>query len=143
MGNIYSAQNINNGELYALKLEKRNSLRSLLENETYNLCNLKGEGIPSIKSYGFSGEFNIFVMELLGKSLEKLFQENNCKFSLKTVCMVGEQMISRLEFIHKKFILHRDIKLDNFTIGCGKQSHIVYLIDFVLPKIFRISKENH
>ena len=52
-------------------------------------------------------------------------------------------MISRLEFIHKKFILHRDIKLDNFTIGCGKQSHIVYLIDFVLPKIFRISKENH
>ena len=142
-GNIYSAHNINNGELYALKLEKRNRARSLLETETYILCYLKGEGIPSIKSYGFSGEFNILVMELLGKSLEKLFQENNCKFSLKTVCMLGEQMISRLEFIHKKFILHRDIKPDNFTIGRGKQSHIVYLIDFGLSKKFRSSKENH
>ena len=142
-GNIYSAHNINNGELYALKLEKRNRGRSLLETETYILCYLKGEGIPFIKSYGFSGDFNILVMELLGKSLEKLFQENNCKFSLKTVCMLAEQMISRLEFIHKKYILHRDIKPDNFTIGRGKQSHIIYLIDFGLSKKFRSSKGNH
>ena len=142
-GNIYSAHNINNGELYALKFEKRNRGHSLLETETYILCYLKGEGIPFIKSYGFSGEFNILVMELLGKSLETLFQENNCKFSLKTVCMLGEQMISRLEYIHKKYILHRDIKPDNFTIGRGKQSHIVYLIDFGLSKKFRSSKGNH
>ena len=143
-GKIYSAHNINNGELYALKLEKRNGGgRSLLETETYILCYLKGEGIPSIKSYGFSGEFNILVMELLGKSLETLFQENNCKFSLKTVCLLAEQMITRLEYIHKKYILHRDIKPDNFTIGRGKQSHIVYLIDFGLSKKYRSSKGNH
>ena len=142
-GNIYSAHNINNGELYALKFEKRNRGRSLLETETYILCYLKGEGIPFIKSYGFSGEFNILVMELLGKSLETLFQENKCKFSLKTVCMLGEQMISRLEYIHKKYILHRDIKPDNFTIGRGKQSHLVYLIDFGLSKKFKSSKGNH
>ena len=143
-GKIYSAHNINNGELYALKLEKRNGGgRSLLETETYILCYLKGEGIPSIKSYGFSGEFNILVMELLGKSLETLFQENNCKFSLKTVCMLADQMITRLEYIHKKYILHRDIKPDNFTIGRGKRSHIVYLIDFGLSKKYRSSKGNH
>ena len=143
-GKIYSAHNINNGELYALKLEKRNGGgRSLLETETYILCYLKGEGIPSIKSYGFSGEFNILVMELLGKSLETLFQENNCKFSLKTVCMLADQMITRLEYIHKKYILHRDIKPDNFTIGRGKQSHIIYLIDFGLSKKYRSSKGNH
>ena len=142
-GKIYSAHNINNGELYALKLEKRNGGRSLLETETYILCYLKGEGIPFIKSYGFSGEYNILVMELLGKSLETLFQENNCKFSLKTVCMLAEQMITRLEYIHKKYILHRDIKPDNFTIGRGKQSHIIYLIDFGLSKKYRSSKGNH
>ena len=143
-GKIYAAHNINNGELYALKLEKRNGGgRSLLETETYILCYLKGEGIPSIKSYGFSGEFNILVMELLGKSLETLFQENNCKFSLKTVCMLADQMITRLEYIHKKYILHRDIKPDNFTIGRGKQSHIIYLIDFGLSKKYRSSKGNH
>ena len=82
-------------------------------------------------------------MELLGKSLETLFQENNCKFSLKTVCMLAEQMITRLEYIHKKYILHRDIKPDNFTIGRGKQSHIIYLIDFGLSKKYRSSKGNH
>jgi len=142
-GKIYSAHHINNGEKYALKLEKRSGSHSLLETETYILCYLKGEGIPFIKSFGFSGEYNILVMELLGKSLETLFQENNCKFSLKTVCMLAEQMISRLEYIHKKLILHRDIKPDNFTLGLGKQSHIIYLIDFGLSKKYRSSKGNH
>ena len=142
-GTIYSAHNINNGEVFALKLEKRNGNHSLLETETYILCYLKGEGIPYIKSFGFSGEYNVLVMELLGKSLETLFQENNCKFSLKTVCMLAEQMITRLEYIHKKYILHRDIKPDNFTLGKGKKSHIIYLIDFGLSKKYKSSKGNH
>ena len=142
-GKIYSAHHINNGEKYALKLEKRNGNHSLLETETYILCYLKGEGIPFIKSFGFSGEYNILVMELLGKSLEALFQENDCMFSLKTVCMLAEQMITRLEYIHKKYILHRDIKPDNFTLGRGKKSHLVYLIDFGLSKKYRSSKGNH
>ena len=142
-GKIYSAHNINNGELFALKLEKRNNNHSLLETETYILCYLKGEGIPFIKSFGFSGEYNVLVMELLGKSLETLFQENDCKFSLKTVCMLAEQMITRLEYIHKKYILHRDIKPDNFTLGKGKKSHIIYLIDFGLSKKYKSSKGNH
>ena len=142
-GKIYSAHNINNGELYALKLERRNSSHSLLEIETYILCYLKGEGIPFIKSYGFSGQYNVLVMELLGKSLEILFKENNSKFSLKTVCMLALQMITRLEYIHKKYILHRDIKPDNFTLGRGKKSHIIYLIDFGLSKKYKSSKGNH
>ena len=142
-GKIYSAHNINNGELFALKLEKRNGAHSLLEIETYILCYLKGEGIPFIKSYGFSGEYNVLVMELLGKSLEILFKENNFKFSLKTVCMLAEQMITRLEYIHKKYILHRDIKPDNFTLGRGKKSHIIYLIDFGLSKKYKSSRGNH
>ena len=142
-GKIYSAHNINTGESFALKLEKRNSGHSLLEIETYYLCYLKGEGIPSITSYGFSGAYNVLVMELLGKSLETLFKENNNQFSLKTVCMLADQMISRIEYIHKKFILHRDIKPDNFTLGRGKKSHIIYLIDFGLSKKYRSSKGNH
>ena len=142
-GKIYSAHNINDGELFALKLEKRKNHKSLLEAETYILCYLKGEGIPYIKSYGFSGDYNVLVMELLGKSLETLFQENNCIFSLKTVCMLAEQMITRLEYIHKKYILHRDIKPDNFTLGRGKKSHIIYLIDFGLSKKYRSSKGNN
>jgi hypothetical protein len=72
----------------------------LLESEACILCYLKGSkstlisaGIPIAKSYGFSGNYNVLVMELLGKSLEDLFQVMGCKFSLKTVCMIGIQMV--------------------------------------------------
>ena len=73
-------------------------------------------------------------MELLGESLENLFQNQKRKFSLKTACMLGIQMIDRVEFIHSKKIIHRDIKPDNFAIGYGNKSHIVYILDFGLSK---------
>ncbi len=92
-GKIYSAVNINTNEQYALKMETREGGQNLLESEAYVLCYLKGSGIPIVKSYGFSGDHNILVMELLGKSLEDLFQDTGCKFSLKTVCMIADQMV--------------------------------------------------
>ena len=139
-GKIYSAHNINTGEKYALKLEAKNISQPLLEQEAYILCYLKGEGIPFIKTFGFSGDFNVLVMELLGKSLEDLFQERGCKFSIKTVCMLGEQMISRLQYVHSKHILHRDIKPDNFLMGTGANASKVYIIDFGLSKKYRSSR---
>ena len=79
-------------------------------------------------------------MELLGKSLEELFQERQKKFSIKTVCMVGIQMLDRLEFMHNKNIIHRDIKPDNFVVGLDDKSHIIYALDFGLSKKFRSSR---
>ena len=79
-------------------------------------------------------------MELLGKSLEDLFQSMDKKFTIKTVCMVGIQMLDRLEFIHSKNMIHRDIKPDNFVIGYENKSHIIYILDFGLSKKFRSAK---
>ena len=81
-------------------------------------------------------------MELLGPSLENLFQKLNKKFSIKTACMLGIQMIDRIEYIHSKKILHRDIKPDNFLIGRGNNSHIVYILDFGLSKKYWSSKRD-
>ena len=79
-------------------------------------------------------------MELLGSSLEDIFQNQQKKYSIKTVCMIGIQMLDRIEFIHSKNIIHRDIKPDNFTIGMDNKSHIIYALDFGLSKKYRSSR---
>ena len=83
-------------------------------------------------------------MELLGQSLENLFQSQNKSFSIKTACMLGIQMIDRIEYVHSRKIIHRDIKPDNFVIGRGQKSHIVYVLDFGLSKkYYSVSHKCH
>lgn len=82
-------------------------------------------------------------MDLLGKSLETLFNLCGKKFSLKTVLMVADQMIKRVEFVHSKRIIHRDIKPDNFTIGTDKNRHRIFIIDFGLAKKYMSHTGEH
>lgn len=83
------------------------------------------------------------IMDLLGPSLEKLFEKCNKRFSVKTVLLIADQMLKRIEYIHSRRIIHRDIKPDNFTIGYGKLCHRIYIIDFGLAKKFMSSKGEH
>jgi len=113
------------------KAEKTNKLlheAQLYENMT------SGSDIPLVRWWGSQGEHNIMVMELLGPSLEDYFTSCGNKFSLKTVLMIGEQMIDRIEYCHKLGILHRDIKPNNFLMGLGERSTQVYVMDFGLAK---------
>lgn len=101
--------------------------------------------------------FHVMVMDLLGKSLEDLFQECHRKFDLKTVCHIASQMVStkncshslffqiqRIQKVHEERIIHRDIKPDNFLIGATESTkNNVYIIDFGLAKCYKNSEGEH
>jgi casein kinase 1 len=97
-------------------------------------------GIPNIYWYGVEGSFNVMVIDLLGPSLEDLMNFCNRRLSLKTVLMLADQMITRVEFIHAKNFLHRDIKPDNFLIGLNRKMSQIFIIDFGLAKRYRDPK---
>ena len=137
-GKVYKAEY--NSKYYAIKFENREEGQDLLKNEATIMSYLKGNPhIPKAHSYGFSGNYNIFVLQLLGKSLEDIFNER-LKFSLKTGAMLAYQMIEVLKYIHSKHIIHRDIKPDNFVLGRDEFNAYLYLVDFGLAKKYRSSK---
>lgn len=74
------------------------------------------------------------VMDLLGPSLQDLFQKCNRRFDLKTVVLIGKQVITRLEYLHSKKFIHRDIKPENFLMGTHQNCTKVFVIDFGLSK---------
>ncbi|XP_071726705.1 casein kinase 1-like protein 2 [Rutidosis leptorrhynchoides] len=137
-GEIYLGTNVQTNEEVAIKLEnvKTKHPQLLYESKLYRILQ-GGTGIPNVRWFGVEGDYNVLVMDLLGPSLEDLFNFCSRKLSLKTVLMLADQMINRIEFCHSKSFLHRDIKPDNFLMGLGRRANQVYIIDFGLVKKYR------
>ena len=140
-GQIYLGRNIKENYPIAIKVEE-NGTRSHLFLEYEILQDIQGdEGIPKVYKFKQGHKHNYLIMELLGKSIDKLFSECKKNFSYKTIFQIGYQMIQRIEYIHSKGYIHRDIKPGNFVIGKGDKSKIIYIIDFGLSKRY-IDKNN-
>jgi len=137
-GVVYIGTDIISGERVAVKMESRTAKNPKLESEYKMYQALAGGiGISHVHYFGRAGEYNVLVMDVLGPSLHDLFRFCGRKFTLKTVLMLADQLLERIEYIHENNIIHRDIKPANFVMGLDmRQLNQVYVIDFGLSKSY-------
>ena len=111
-----------------------------LEHEYKIYKNLKGGiGIPKMIHFGHANELlhpygNVLIMQLLGWSLDHLFEDCKNRFTLKTVLMLADQMIETIEFIHSKNYIHYDLNPRNIMMGIGNDKNRLYIGDYGISK---------
>ena len=136
-GQILRCEEISTNKKKAVKVAYNSVFnQKQLINEIFIYKQIQGSvGIPNIYWYGNERNATIMVMDLLGTSLETLFSQQKNFFTIKTVLLLADQMISRIEYLHKKGIVHRDIKPENFVFGnTTEDSKTLYLIDYGLSQ---------
>ena len=138
-GNVYSAIRLKDKSVFAMKIEKKTNKDKLLENEAYYLFTLQGFGIPKLISFGHTKNYNILIETLLDKSLKYLCIDKANKCNIIEICLIAFQLLDRLEWIHSKDLIYRDLKPENCLIGI-KDPNVIYIIDFGLCKKYRSSK---
>lgn len=138
-GKVFRATHLVTNKQYALKIDAKR--KGVALSEAKILSDLgDGVGIPKLHSKGSCSEFTYFVMELLDSSLQHIIKQCGGSLNIETVAKVGTQIVNRLEYIHNRGYIHRDIKPSQFLMG--RKQKILYLVDYGLAKKYQIFK-NH
>lgn len=139
-GKIFEAINIYTDEIVAIKIEKKNesvmiNVKNVLKHEANIYGRCKGiKGIPQLRFYGTVDNYSYMVIDKLGESICTLMEKCGNTFNIRTVIILGIQLLNIIEKLHNIGIVHRDLKPDNVLIGTGKNRKQFYLIDFGLSK---------
>ncbi|KAF9475736.1 putative casein kinase [Pholiota conissans] len=138
-GQVCSGIEVHTGASVAIKYELigHPSKPETLPYEAAVYAQLEGvQGISRIHWYGQETNTNVLVMDKLGPNLEQLRRFCRGRFGLKTVLMLGEQMVSTIEQVHGRGIIVRDIKPENFAPGLVEEYQRLYLFDMGLSKLY-------
>jgi serine/threonine protein kinase len=138
-GYVYKAQNIRTNEYVALKSEPANHETKLLKNEAtiYHYL-VKDPGFPKVKYYGLYNDRYYMAIDLLGPSLTAFMKHRKQTLQYEEIKGYSNQMFDRVETVHKKGLIHRDIKPDNFMFGINTKHETLHLIDFGFCKPYLI-----
>jgi serine/threonine protein kinase len=137
-GAIFEVQNVEDGKLYAVKLERCDigTPQLLPEYKLYQLVD-GATAFPRVYDFWSEKNWKGMIMDRLGLSLGTNYRACGKILSLKTTLMVAIHMVCRLEYLHQRSYIHRDIKPDNFVFGVGTNSNTLYMIDLGLAKKYR------
>ncbi|OHT04776.1 CK1 family protein kinase [Tritrichomonas foetus] len=140
-GEIFEGEDIKTGKRVAVKVEKLKTQIPQLNAESRVYSLLSGcTNAATLYYFGIEIQTCALVIDYLGYSLESLRTSCKGKLSIKTVLMLAPQMISAIEFLHKKNMIHGDIKPENFMLGLGNNENKVFMIDFGLSRNYRDPK---
>ncbi len=133
-GTVFKAENIRTNDFVAIKFENKSDQIKSLKNEAKIYQYLgKLDGFPQIKTFGTTDKVNYLVIDLLGNSLINVITYYKALY-LKTVLVLGIQIIKIIKSLHDKSLLHRDIKPSNFIFGTGNDTNKLFLVDFGFAK---------
>lgn len=94
-GEVYRASDLLNGHDVAVKIESEDIVPSFLEHEHHILRQLDGiTGIPRVHWFGEEGRYNALILDCLGPSLEDVFNFCHRSFSLNTIALIADQLVS-------------------------------------------------
>lgn len=135
-GTIFRAYNVHTGQVVALKVQAidHECPTNKYEQMIYPLLQ-GGKGMPTLWASGVYRHWSYLAIDLLGSSLDRLYKSSGKDtMDLRSVCCIAMQLIERLEFMHSRGVLHRDIQLGNCTIGLTPSEKTIYMIDFGFGK---------
>lgn len=144
-GSVFSALNITYGDdggdprapedgkgtrMVAIKFEPNDVDRHRLHDRTCAYNSLAGgPGIPFVHGGGIAGCYRYIVLDQLGPSVEDLFNFCDREFTLKTILLIADQALSRIEYIHSQSCTHGDLTPKNLVMGFGKFGNLLHLIN--------------
>ncbi|KDR82741.1 hypothetical protein GALMADRAFT_238248 [Galerina marginata CBS 339.88] len=135
-GSIFRATHLHTRQEVALKVQYVNHEcpTNRYERHLYPLLQ-GGIGMPRLFAAGVEGAWDYLAIDLLGSSLDSLYRKSGKDtMDLRSVCSIAIQVITRLQFMHHRGVLHRDIQLGNCVVGLPPNEKIVYMIDFGFSK---------
>ena len=139
-GNTYGAFDLSTNQEVAIKITREGKSQTIIEHEAQVSSKLSGAiGFPKFVDFLHDNGDTIFAMEFLGRSLSSIMEFLHHPLSLKSVYMVADQTLCRIQYLHQRNYIHCDIKPENFLIGRGKLQNCIYLIDFGLSTEYRDS----
>ncbi|CAF3021753.1 unnamed protein product [Rotaria socialis] len=137
-GEVFLAKDTTTNLLCAIKTERSDAKHPQLRIEQQIFSRMKNcKGYPSMIALIEEKGFIVLAMDLLGPSLEDLLNFCQRKFSKKTVLMLMDQAFIHIQHMHERYLIHRDLKPDNFLMGTGEKANILHVIDFGLCKQYR------